>query len=82
MLIRIIKIGLLILKVGGFIMAFSDYIGLIVPGLKAIKAFFAELERAKDEDGQISVSEFLGAVAIFVEVIQPAIEPMISEDKK
>ncbi len=70
---------LLIIKYGALIMAFKDYIGLIVPGLKAVKAFFAEIERAKDDDGKVSVSEFLGAVTVFTETIMPAIKPILKD---
>ena len=61
-------------------MAFKDYIHLIVPAVKALGKFIGALNRAKDDDGKISVEETFNAFAGLIEDMWPFIEPIIKDE--
>jgi len=63
-------------------MAFKDYMFLIGPGIKIISNFFQALENKKQDDGKVSISEFLECFSeMFTEVL-PIVEPIIRDDDK
>jgi len=63
-------------------MAFADYIGYIVPGIKAITNFFKNLQDKKADDGKVDIGEFFECLGQLVGEIFQVVEPIIRDEKK
>jgi hypothetical protein len=62
-------------------MAFKDYAFMVVPGIKAFVNFVKNLEKAKQDDGKVTFSEFVECVGTFLTELFTIAEPILKEDE-
>ena len=63
-------------------MAFSDYVGFIVPAIKAITNFVRNVMKAREDDGKVTIDELLDCLGTLLTDMFTIFEPIIKDDKE